>query len=80
VLHAANLGYRTLFMVCLAENSTMMRLALKAGLRVVVERGEADARLKLDRLTHGGVLREALADQMALVDIFFKQGRALASA
>jgi RimJ/RimL family protein N-acetyltransferase len=73
VLHAANFGYRVLFMYCLAENATMMRLAQKAGLTVVVSHGEADARLKLDRFKHGSVLREAMADQFALVDRMLKQ-------
>jgi len=73
LLHAANRGYRTLFMHCLAENAIMMRLARKAGLLVVIESGEADGRLKLDRLTHGGAFREAVADQMALVDAMLKQ-------
>jgi RimJ/RimL family protein N-acetyltransferase len=73
VLHAANLGYRTLFMVCLAENQIMMHLARKAGLQVVVEYGEADARLALDRAAHGGALKEAFADQLALVDCILKQ-------
>ena len=73
VLHAANLGYRTLFMYCLAENGIMMHLARKAGLTVVIERGEADARLKLDRFAHGSPLREAWADQFALVDCMLKQ-------
>jgi RimJ/RimL family protein N-acetyltransferase len=73
LLHAANLGYRVLFMYCLAENRIMMHLAQKAGLTVVIEGGEADARLKLNRGAHGGALREALADQFALVDILLKQ-------
>ncbi len=73
VLHAANLGYRTMFMVCLAENGIMMHLAKKAGLTVVTESGEADARLTLDRLADGGVLEEAMADQFALVDTMLKQ-------
>jgi RimJ/RimL family protein N-acetyltransferase len=73
VLHAANLGYRTLFMVCLAENRIMMHLARKAGLTVVTESGEADARLTLDRLAHGGIFEEAIADQLALVDGLLKQ-------
>jgi len=73
LLHAANLGYRTLFMHCLAENAIMMRLARKAGLLVLIESGEADGRLKLDRVTHGGAFREAVADQMALVDAMLKQ-------
>ena len=73
LLHAANLGYRVLFMYCLAENRIMMHLARKAGLTVVIESGEADARLTLDRGAHGGALREAMADQFALVDILLKQ-------
>lgn len=73
VLHASNHGYRVLFMYCLAENGIMMHLARKAGLTVVVESGEADARLTLDRVSAGGVLREAMADQFALVDSMLKQ-------
>jgi RimJ/RimL family protein N-acetyltransferase len=73
VLHAANLGYHILFMVCLAENQIMMHLARKAGLTLVVESGETDARLALDRGTHGGALKEAMADQFALVDCMLKQ-------
>lgn len=73
LLHAANTGFRVLFMHCLAENRIMMHLAQKAGLTIVIEAGEADARLKLDRGAHGGALREALADQLALVDIMLKQ-------
>ena len=73
VLHAANLGYRVLFMYCLAENGIMMHLARKAGLTLVVESGETDARLTLDRGMHGGALKEAMADQFALVDCMLKQ-------
>jgi len=73
VLHAANLGYRVLFMYCLAENRIMMHLARKAGLTLVVEFGETDARLTLDRGMHGGALKEAMADQFALVDCMLKQ-------
>lgn len=78
VLHAVNLGYRMLFMYCLAENRVMMHLARKAGLTLMVQAGETDARLALNRRTHGGAFMEAIADQMALVDIMFKQGRAAA--
>ena len=73
VLHAANLGYRVLFMYCLAENRIMMHLAIKAGLTVVIESGDADGRLKLDRNAHGGAMKEAMADQFALVDSMLKQ-------
>jgi GNAT superfamily N-acetyltransferase len=73
VLHAANLGYRALFMYCLADNRTMMHLARKAGLTVLVESGEAGGRLALDRQVHGSPLRETLADQFALIDCLLKQ-------
>lgn len=73
VLHAANAGYRLLFMVCLAENRVMLHLAVKAGLRTVVSAGEAEARLPLDRRVHGGALKESMAEQIALVDLILKQ-------
>jgi GNAT superfamily N-acetyltransferase len=73
VMHAANLGFRALFMHCLAENRVMVHLAVKAGLQVVVESGEANARLALDRSAHGGAMREAIEDQFALVDYVLKQ-------
>lgn len=75
LLHSANLGYHVLFMHCLAENRIMMHLAQKSGLRLVVQAGEADAQLLLDRGAHGGVFKEAIADQLALVDIALKQQR-----
>lgn len=73
VLHAAYLGYDTLFMVCLAENRIMLHLAQKAGLIVAIASGEADACLKLDRARHGNPVREAVAEQRALVDTLLKQ-------
>ena len=73
LLHAANRGYRTLFMHCLAENGIMLHLARKAGLTVVVQSSEADGKLLLDRHAHGSALLEAAADQFALVDSMLKQ-------
>jgi GNAT superfamily N-acetyltransferase len=73
LLHAANRGYRTLFMHCLAENGVMLHLARKAGLIVVIQSSEADGKLKLSRDQHGGMLLEAAADQFALVDTMLKQ-------
>src|SRR5436190_5365884 len=73
VVHAANLGYRALFMHCLADNRIMLHLARKAGLSVVISAGEADGRLALDRSTHGDALGEALTDQFALIDCLLKQ-------
>jgi hypothetical protein len=73
VLHATNRGYRALFMHCLAENATMMNLARRAGLSVVITHGEADGRLPLAEPTQAGALKEAIQDQFALVDSMLKQ-------
>lgn len=73
VLHAANRGYRALYMHCLSENQVMLRLAARAGLKTVIAAGEADSRLALDPGIHGGALREAMEDQFALVDYILKQ-------
>src|SRR5512139_308597 len=73
LLHAANIGCRVLFMHCLTENAIMLHLAKKAGLLLVLEGGEADGRLKLDRRKHGSALLEAVADQAALIDNLLKQ-------
>jgi len=73
VLHATNLGYRALFMHCLADNHVMMHLARKAGLSLVIEAGEADGRLELGERTQAGAIREAIEDQFALVDTLLKQ-------
>jgi RimJ/RimL family protein N-acetyltransferase len=61
VLHAANLGYRVLLTSCLAENTSAIHLARKAGLRVVIESGETDAQRPSDR------------DRVTLVDSTLKQ-------
>ncbi|MGQ0511065.1 MAG: GNAT family N-acetyltransferase [Betaproteobacteria bacterium] len=79
VLHAANRGYRALYMHCLAENAVMMRLAAKAGLKTVVGAGEADARLSLNRGEHGGAIREAMEEQFALVDYLLKRQASILS-
>lgn len=76
VLHAANRGLRVLYMHCLSENSAMMRLAARAGLKIVVAAGEADGRLAL-QAAPGDALREAMEDQFALVDYVLKQQSAL---
>ena len=72
-LYAANRGYRTLFMYCLAENKTMVHLARLAGLKVVTEQGSVDAHLQLETPSVGGVALETVEDQMALIDFFWKQ-------
>lgn len=72
VLHAANQGYGALYLHCLSENSVMVRLAARAGLKTVVAAGEANARITLNH-AHGGALREAMEEQFALVDYLLKQ-------
>lgn len=72
-LHAVNLGCRTLYMHCLSENRTILHLAAKAGLKVVMTQGEADATLALGEASYGGVARELIQDQIALADYLLKQ-------
>ncbi len=73
ILHAANSGYRTLFMHCLAENAIMKHLARKSGLKVVVAHGEANAHLALSRQLHGVQPAKVFDGQAALIDSLFKQ-------
>jgi RimJ/RimL family protein N-acetyltransferase len=47
--HAADAGYRTLVMHCLAENESVKRLARRSGLVVLAANGEANARIELKR-------------------------------
>ena len=70
--HAANSGYRTLFMHCLDENAIMKHLARKAGLKVVTAHGEAHAHIALCPEAHGGEPAEVL-DGQALIDTLFRQ-------
>jgi len=72
-LSAVTRGYTTLFMHCLAENRIMMHLARKAGLRLIVEQGEVDAFLELERTSPAAVAREALEDHIALTEMILKQ-------
>lgn len=72
-LHARNLTYKRLYMHCLAENHVMVHLARKAGMTVVTGYGEADAHLALDDGRLSDYTREAIHDQVALVDYLFKQ-------
>ena len=46
-IRARNLQIVELFMICLAQNGAIMHLARKAGMRIIVDRGDADAYLEL---------------------------------
>ena len=74
---ARNWGVRALFLHCLTENSTMMALARRQGMRIVTERGEADAWLELPPADAASYFGEVFDQRVALLDYAFKQGRAL---
>jgi len=67
-LRARNWGVRALFMHCLTENATIMRLARRQRMDIVAHGGEADAWLALppaDAASHFG---EVFAQRVALFD------------
>lgn len=70
--HARNWGVPTLFMHCLSENGAMMHLARKQGMRIVAERGEADAYLELPPGDAVSITKALLADRVALFDYALK--------
>lgn len=72
-LHAQNLGYKRLYMHCLAENRIMIHLARKAGMQVVTDAGESDAHVALAAATGDDLARELVGDQIALIDYLLKQ-------
>ena len=51
VRRARTLGHRVLWTHCLRENDAMMKVARKAGMRIVIDSGEADAYLELPPAT-----------------------------
>jgi len=71
--HVRNRLVRRLYMHCLAENATMIRIARRAGMDVIVEEGEADAHLALERATPMSVTSEMIADRLALYDFTLKR-------
>ncbi len=68
VLRARNRGTIELFMHCLAENSAMMHIARKAGMKVVVEHAEGDACLELAPADAFSVGKEIYQGQLVLLD------------
>ena len=81
VMRARNLGLRTLFMHCLAENAAILHLARKLGMDIVTEASEADARLSLPPADASSLFGEVLEQRVALFDHALKaQSRLLAAA
>jgi GNAT superfamily N-acetyltransferase len=71
-MHARNWGVPSLFMHCLSENGAMMHLARKQGMRIVAERGEADAYLELPPGDVASIATELFTDRVALFDFALK--------
>lgn len=71
-LRARNWGMGALFMHCLTENTAMMRLARRQGMKVVRESGEADAWLELAPADAGSHFGEVFAQRVALFDYALK--------
>jgi len=71
-VHARNRATRRLYMHCLAENATMIRLARRAGMDVILEAGDADAHIALAPATPMSLTSELIADRVALYDYALK--------
>ncbi len=81
VMRARNIGVRTLFMHCLAENDAIMHLASKLGMDIVTDAPEADARLSLPPADASSFFGEVLEQRVALFDHALKaQSRLLVAA
>lgn len=66
--HARKRGLRRLWMHCLAGNASMMRIARRAGIAVVVDAGETDASLARPPRDPASVASELAAGQVARFD------------
>jgi RimJ/RimL family protein N-acetyltransferase len=71
-IHCRNEDVDTLYMHCLASNQIMMRIARKAGMEIHRDAGEADAYLKLPPASPRTVMREAVDEQVAVLDYSVK--------
>jgi len=72
VMRARNWGLHTLYMHCLRENTTMMELSCKLGMRIVTEHHEADAWLALAPADGSSHFGEVFAQRVALFDYALK--------
>ena len=68
-LHARNRGFGELYMHCLSENATMMHIARKAGMRIVIDGADRDATLALPPATPLSVGEEIYEGQLVLLDL-----------
>ena len=70
--YARNRATARLYMHCLGENATMIRLARRAGMGVVLEEGDADAHVALPAATPMSHTSELIAERVALFDYALK--------
>jgi GNAT superfamily N-acetyltransferase len=73
IIHCRNEDVDTLYMHYLTSNQTMMHLARKAGMEIHREYGEADAYLTVPPPDPRSVLREAMQEQVAVIDYRFRK-------
>lgn len=71
-IRCRNADIDTLYMHCLTSNRVMMHIARKAGMEIHRDYGEADGYLKLQPANSGTVLREAMEEQVAVLDYLIK--------
>ena len=73
MLHARNRGLDSLFIHALSENTTMLRIARKAGAKVERAGSETDAYLRLPHDTLASQVEQWVGDGAAEIDYRFKQ-------
>lgn len=67
-LHARTRGVAELFTHCAADNTAMMQLARKHGMRAVLDHGDADAYLPVPVADPPSLAAELLAERMGVLD------------
>lgn len=70
-IHCRNAEVTTLHMHCLSSNQTMMHIAIKAGMQIQRDHGEAEAYLTVVPADPGSVMQEALQEQAASLNYSF---------
>ena len=72
VMHARNEGVSQLFIHALSENTTMLRIARKAGAAIVRDGSESEAHLHLPPADFDSRMTELVNEQMALTNYHLK--------
>ena len=66
--HVRNRFVRRLYMHCLGENAPIIRIAVRFGMDVVTDIGEADAHLELPPASPASISEEMVTNTLALCD------------